>query len=285
MSFSFEEEVNGKSSFLDVEVSRQQGKFVTTVYRKPTCSGLYTQFDSLLAADYKVGMTYSLAYRCFKTCPAWTRLYEELNFSEQVFLKNGYPLSFIDKCFKMVINKLVIKRPQVITVEKKTLILPLPYLGDVSLQTKTKLRKSFKGILNRCKLQVVFKSQRKFANVFQFKDRLPFDLVSGVVYKYTCGRCSSSYYGETDTHLKIRSGEHVGISPLTFRKVKPSKQSAIHDHLPNCNNILSFDEFTILASGHHKYIPEIQKSLLIKRDRTVLNKNISSAKLFRFDNN
>ena len=185
----------------------------------------------------------------------------------------------------MVIDKLVIKRPQVTTAEEKTLILSLPYLGDISLQTRTKLRKSFKDILNCCKLQIVFKSQRKLANVFRFKDRLPFDLVSGVVYKYTRGRCSSSYYGETDRHLKVRSGEHIGISPLTFRKVKPSKESAIRDHLLNCNNIPSFDEFTILAYGHHKYILEIKESLLIKRDRPVVNKNISSAKLFLFDNN
>ena len=57
----------------------------------------------------------------------------------------------------MDINKLVIKRPQVTTVEKKTLILSLPHLGDISLQTRTKLRKPFKGILNCCKLQIVFK--------------------------------------------------------------------------------------------------------------------------------
>ena len=48
MSFSFEQEINGKLSFLDVEVSQQQGKFVTTVYRKPTFSGVYTHFDSIL---------------------------------------------------------------------------------------------------------------------------------------------------------------------------------------------------------------------------------------------
>ena len=168
-------------------------------------------------------MTYTLAYRCFKICSDWTKFHEELIILKHVFLKNGYPLSFIGKCFKMVINKLVIKRPQVITVEKKTLLLSLPYLGDISLQTRPKLRKSFKGILNCCKLQIVFKTQRKLANVFRFKDRLPFDLVSGVVYKYTCGRCNSSYYGEMDRHLKVRSGEPVGISPLTFRKVMPSK--------------------------------------------------------------
>ena len=87
-------------------------------------------------------------------------------------------------------------------------------------------------------------------------------------------------------HLKVLSGEHIGMSPLIFRKVKPSKESAIRDHLLNCNNIPSFDEFTILAYGHHKYILEIKESLLIKLDRPVLNENISSAKkLFLFDNN
>ena len=48
MSFSFEQEKNGKLSFLDVEVSREKGKFVTTVYRKPTFSGVYTHFETFL---------------------------------------------------------------------------------------------------------------------------------------------------------------------------------------------------------------------------------------------
>ena len=108
------------------------------------------------------------------------------------------------------------------------MFLSLSYLGEISLQTRTKLRKSFKGLLNSCKLQFVFKSQRKLLNVFRFKDRLPSDLVPGVAYKYTCGRCNSTCYGETDRHLKVRSGEHIGISPLTFKKTKPSKESAIH---------------------------------------------------------
>ena len=137
--------------------------------------------------------------------------------------------------------------------------------------------------MNSCKLQIVFKSQRKLSNVFHFKDRLPFDLVSGVVYKYTCGRCNSTCYGETGRHVKVRSGEHIGASPLTFKKTKPSKEIAIRDHLLYCNNIPSFEEFTILANGN-KFVLEIKESLLIKRYRPILNKNISSAKLFLFDN-
>ena len=45
----------------------------------------------------------------------------------------------------------------------------------------------------------------------------------GVVYKYTCGRCNSTYYSDTDRHLKARSGEHIGISPLIFKKTKQSQ--------------------------------------------------------------
>ena len=40
MSFSAEIEKENKFSFLDVNVIREQGKFTTTIYRKPTFSGV-----------------------------------------------------------------------------------------------------------------------------------------------------------------------------------------------------------------------------------------------------
>ena len=125
-----------------------------------------------LQTIYNFGMIYVPAYQCFKICSDCTKFHEELNFFKRAFLKNGCPLSFYDKCFKMVVNKLVIKCSQVTAVEKKTLILTLWYLADIFLQTMTKLSKSLKGILNCCKLQIIFKRQRKLPNVFQFKDWL-----------------------------------------------------------------------------------------------------------------
>ena len=95
MSFFFEQEY-GKLSFLDVEVSRKKGKFVTTVYRKPTFSGVDTHCERFLPTVYTFNMIYTLAYRCFKICSDWTKFHEELSFLKQLFLGNGYPLSFID---------------------------------------------------------------------------------------------------------------------------------------------------------------------------------------------
>ena len=77
---------------------------------------------------------------------------------------------------------------------------------------------------------------------------------------------------------------YIGISHLTSKKIRPSKESAIRDHLLICNNVPSFDEFLILAHGNNRFVLEIKESWLIKRDKLVLNKNISSARLFLFDN-
>ena len=62
MSFSFEKEKNGKMFFLDVEISRENGEFVTTVCHKPTFSGANTHFESFLPSTQKLGMLFTLVY-------------------------------------------------------------------------------------------------------------------------------------------------------------------------------------------------------------------------------
>ena len=91
----------------------------------------------------------------------------ELRFCEGVFLKNGYPSGFIDSCFKKVIDSVLTESPVKLTV--RLFIFPLPFLGDISLQLRSRLRKSFKNILNCCKVQIVFKSQRRFSSQLRFK--------------------------------------------------------------------------------------------------------------------
>ena len=150
------------------------------------------------------------------------------------------------------------------------------------MQTRAKLRKSLEGIFNCCKLQILFKSQNKLAKAFRFKDRIPKELKSGVVYKFQCGLCNESYYGECVRHLNVRIGEHIGISPLTRKKVKP-KGSAVSDHLLLCNHSPSFENFSVLTKENKKFLLELKESLLIMRDKPSLNRNIRSAPLYLFD--
>ena len=92
-------------------------------------------------------------------------------------------------------------------------------------------------------------------------------LTSGVVYKFQCGLCNESYYGECIRHLNVRIGEHIGISPLTRKQVKP-KNSSVADHLLLCNHSASYDDFSILTRDSSKFLLELKESLLILRDKS-----------------
>ena len=80
------------------------------------------------------------------------------------------------------------------------------------------------------------------------------ELTSVVIYKFQCGFCNESYYGECVRHLNVRIREHVGISQLTTKKVKP-KGSAVSDHFLLCNHSPSFKNFSVLTKKKKKIPP------------------------------
>ena len=50
------------------------------------------------------------------------------------------------------------------------------------------------------------------SNSFCYKDPTQKDLISGVVYKFQCGLCNESYYGQSTRHLDVRSGEYKYVT-------------------------------------------------------------------------
>ena len=106
-------------------------------------------------------------------------------------------------------------------------------------------------------------------------------LLSGLVYQYKCGGCNATYYGKTKRHFKVRICEHLGISHLTEKKVKidNNKLTAIQEHLLCCNYCPSFEDFSILTRESSDFKLRIIESLLIARDKPILNKADSSLPL------
>ena len=60
-------------------------------------------------------------------------------------------------------------------------------------------------------MQTVFENKTSLGNNSYFKDWIPSDLTFGGVYKFQCGFCNESCYGECVRHLNVRIGEHIGI--------------------------------------------------------------------------
>ena len=106
-----------------------------------------------------------------------------------------------------------------LTFEKKPHALVVPYLGLISLQTRTKLKKPLKKLFNWCKLQIAFKNEARLGNNFHLKNFIHNDLNSGVLCKFQCGLCHESYYGECVRHLNVRIGGHIGSHHLSKFKL------------------------------------------------------------------
>ena len=49
-------EENGSMSFLDIIITCENNKFVTSVYHKPTFSGVFTNFESFITDMHKRGL-------------------------------------------------------------------------------------------------------------------------------------------------------------------------------------------------------------------------------------
>ena len=73
----------------------------------------------------------------------------------------------------------------------------------------------------------------------------------------------------------------MGISNLTRKRVKSLKKSVVSDHLLQCDCAIDFNQFDILASDPNRLL--IKESLLIKRDKPVLNRTVKSFSLKLFD--
>ena len=112
--------------------------------------------------------------------------------------------------FNLFLNRIHIVKVKIPLVEKKPLRLVLLYLGTISTQTRTKLQKYIKGVLNCCKLQVILKIQNNFYNNSCFKDPVPKNLTSGMVYKFQCGE----YEVPIRTERTPSDNEREIITPL-----------------------------------------------------------------------
>ena len=87
----------------------------------------------------------------------------------------------------------------------------------------------------------------------------------------------------TCRHFKVTVGEHSGISPLTNKRSKSKKSTAVKDHMLICYQPVSFNDFEVLASSNSEFHLKIKESLLISRDQPILNKNKVSLPLHILD--
>ena len=239
IDFTVKKENVGSLLFLEVKICRKNGKFVTSVYGKPTFSGFFTNYENFIQTHQKRRVHRSFSIGCdFKT------FHFEIDHLKIILIKNNYPLNFIDSCIKSLL-KLYTPKVVVPNVPKRNVFVKLLFLGSTSFPMRKKLQKLFSDKLASCDLKIVFKSSITVESFFTFRGKLPKMLLSGLVYQYKFGGCNATYYGKTKHHFNVR----LGISHLTEKKVKinNNKLMALQEHLLCCSYSPSFEDFSILT--------------------------------------
>ena len=158
--------------FLDVKICRENNKFTTSVFRKPTFSGVFTNFDSFIPISYRHVLGNTLIFRCFKISSSYEKLHNEIVYLKEIFKRNRYPNDIVDLCIKKLFDKLYITKKIYETVEKKQLLIILPFLGHLSFETRNRLNSCIRNQLPSCSLRIAFQSKTRFSSLFKFKESI-----------------------------------------------------------------------------------------------------------------
>ena len=126
-------------------------------------------------------MLFTLLRRAFKPCSNFELFHQKIDKLRTIFENNGYPKSFVDVCIKKHLDKVFIKKEVVLKASKKELICVLPFIGNKSLQLRTRLVNSKENNLKFCKLKVIFQSSCKLSSLFRYKDSLKKEIRSDIV--------------------------------------------------------------------------------------------------------
>ncbi|BHF57766.1 hypothetical protein SprV_0100071200 [Sparganum proliferum] len=255
IQFTMEEETNGMLSFLDVQVSRQEdGTLQTGVFRKATDTEKILHYNSNHPLSHKRSCVRTLFHRIHTHCSTEAEKLRERKTLWHLFLANGYPRSFVNKCLYRRHTRTdgeEKQRPETFRV--------LPYVRNVTEATERMLRP-----LNVCVGHRPEATIRRL--VMQPKDRLPPADTSGVIYRVKCLDCPANYCGMTDKRLRTRMHEHT----LAVRRKDVRSHVAMHC-LEN-NHTFDFDGAQVLGRAESKLAREVIEAW--KSDTNSINRSI-----------
>ena len=122
----------------------------------------------------------------------------------------------------------------------------------------------------------IFVNNNNIQGLLNHKERLPGDLLSGLVYSYLCDACGATYVGQTKRCLKTRIGEHFGRSTRTGYLLARPSPSAIRDHIEICGSKRSENDFKCVRSFGDDALRTIYESLVNSYKKPSLNQDGSS---------
>ena len=203
ITFTVEREVDHQLPFMDVKVHRNERSLKTSVYRKPTHTGRYLNYESHHPDSSKKAVILALARRMeYVTVNEEEKRVEEERIVRDLAL-NGYPEAMVRKVMRRQARQKdgTTANGKTLTQSHNPVTCSIPYVRGTS--------EAIDRILRPLDIRTVMKPHKiKWSLMKGAKDMISADREPGVVYALGCMECPSVYIGETARTAKQRVKEH-----------------------------------------------------------------------------
>jgi hypothetical protein len=134
-------------------------------------------------------------------CSDWVSFAKEMDFLMNHFSGNSYPKKLVNNAIYKYLNNKFLPKLTIPNVPKKVQYLSMPFLEFKQNSFNSELKKIVTKFYPFIDLKIAPTNPLSISTLFKFKDSMPFDMRSGVVYSFTCPGC-------TDRTLRVRDAEH-----------------------------------------------------------------------------
>ena len=176
-----EYENNKKLPFLDTCVIRSAIKYITSIYHKPTFTGVYLNWTSLTSRKYKLGLIRCLMDRIWKICSEETDRLIEIKMLKNILTKNEYPSEIVAKEIERFIKKKqdTISEaigPKIVSEgnlnKNKTRFIVLLYVSKKAERFEYRFKKLVKENFPQVEFNVAFKAPNTIDSMYPFNDKI-----------------------------------------------------------------------------------------------------------------
>jgi len=268
IKFTTEIENNNDINFLDISIHKNRNNtFNTKVYRKPTHSGNYINFNSFHQKSQKTNVIFTLVHRATRLCSTKVNLKKEIEIITGELQKCDFPLKLIQHNINLALSKFsnpISSNPDdnVSNTDDNKRTMVIPYLGSVT----GNLAREF----NKYNIQVISKPGQRVGQLLnKHKFKISNHDRSDIIYKIPCNNCEKSYIGETSKKLKDRIKQHQG----TIKR--QDNRYAIYNH-SKIGHEFNWDNATVLATNKYQ-----NKRRWIEATHILCNKVIDGNTAFR----
>ena len=249
---------DGAMPFLDILVTPgRDGSVSTSVFRKPTQTDLYLQWDSHHPLTSKYSVIGTLQHRANTICSNTQLLHKEEKHLKNALKNCQYPTWAINK-IQQKINNQARKQTRIgrsSIIQRSHIVVPY-YRG---------LSESIKNIGRKFGVQMHCKGGTTIKNLLMSpKDKDPIQKQSGVIYRYHCDRvdCDEEYIGESSRTFGERFKEHL------------KSPSPIYDHSYISGHSVTINNLKIVGREDLNQIRTIKEALYIRVNDPSLNRNV-----------